>query len=263
VSDKHNNEIPRRKALLTTAGVGSTLLGIPGAASADDGSDSFDPDEHSEYILDEEYWRNEDGEVVFDHANFEEWDLAVTSSSGRSAASAQTAETTTEPEIYLGKQKNATRRTGPTVVNVGDAMTNGQVSAMGSDTRVTLAGGSIPNYVPGIGGTSWGINAGVTFNLSALSVDLSINLRVGSTQIVLWGWSLGPEGDRGTCMSVTPSQFPIEVEPCIDVTFDGDSIRFGGSVSLCAPPTDPCPGFSCQYCITGVSISAPPIEAPW
>ncbi|MFC4449875.1 hypothetical protein [Halorussus aquaticus] len=262
MNDKDRTTIPRRKAILTTAGIGSALLGVPGAASAGDGSDSFDPDEHSKYILDEEYWRNEDGEVVFDHANFEQWEIVPKAKQGQSAG-AQTADASATPEIYLGTHKNATRRTGPAVVNVGDAMTNGQVSTMGSDTRVTLVSGSIPDYVPGIGGTTWGINAGVTFNISALSVDISINLRVGNTQIVLWGWSLGPEGDKGTCMSVTPSQFPVEVEPCIDVTFDGDTLRFGGSVSLCAPPTDPCPGFNCQYCITGVSVSAPPIEAPW
>lgn len=273
MSDENN--IPRRKALVTTASLGSAMIGLPSAAAASKGSGKGsgrgksgkgprrgNPGKNSDYILDEDYWTNENGRVEFDHANFDEWDVVVTDATydTGSQTELQTAQTAVEPDIYVGKQKNATLESGSPVRNV-DGMTTSSLGSM-VDTYITLASGTIPNYVPGIGGSDWELNAGVKFNMSALSVDINIAFKVGVTEVVLWGWSLGYKDSKGLCTEVTPSQFPVSIEPCIDVTLDGDTMDIGGSISLCTPPDDPCPVVSCQYCLTGLGFSKS-IDLPW
>lgn len=246
-----DNGIPRRKALMTTAGVGSALVGLPSVTGADDGSEtSIEPGRRSDYILDDDYWRNENGRVEFDHANFEEWEIDFRDSDGTARATSQFEDL----EVYVGKQRNATLDSGSPVRNLGGPSMDTAFRPL-FDTYVTLAGGTIPNYVPGIGGSTWGFGAGVKFNVATLSVEIEITFKVGNTEVVLWGWELGYQDSKGLCASVTPSQFPVEISPCIDIALDGDSLHIGGSIDLCAPPNDPCPGVDCQYCITGIGYS--------
>jgi len=242
--------IPRRKALVTTASVGSALVGLSGVSAGDDGSASVDPDRNSEYILDDEYWRNENGVVEFDHADFDEWEITITDPDYGSDLQSSSV----EPQFYIGDKKNATMETGSPVQNLNDPSAETAFAPL-FDTFITLAGGTIPDYVPGIGGSDWGLGAGVIFNMSTLTVDIELTFSVGNTEVVLWAWEIGHKGSDGLCTSFTPSNFPVEVTPCVDIGLDGDTLHIGGSVDLCAPPNDPCPGISCQYCLTGIGYS--------
>lgn len=234
-----------------------------------------------DYILDEDYWTNKNGQVEFDHADFESWEVIVTDrrlDRGQGVAEAPTdrvslpvpSETPNGVDVYVGEHSTSSISPERAVKNVGlrNPISESSIARSGGggkqvrpamtmnmpDTYVTLAGGSIPDWVPGIGGTNWGLQAGVKFNASAVEVQVDISFKVGVTSVVLWGWEFG-YGERGLCTEVSPSNFPIELEGCIDVQLDGQALSFGGSVSVCAPPSDPCPWIDCQYCLSGLGVS--------
>lgn len=269
--------ISRRKALQSTVGLTGVVMGVSGIAAGDgdpDGQEPSGPLRDSEYILDEDYWRNDNGKVEFDHAKFDKWDVTVTDQSGgirRPATPGVDQSSLPVPSglshglnIHVGENKTSSISTDAVVQNAGSGVSSrpttrpstgiGSVRSptMNSVSKdVMLVGGSIPDWVPGIGGTEWGIEATVTAYPSISYCYLSLTLEVGVTSVVLWSWGFFYDFQREFCTQVTPEDFPLEIESCLVVELDGDDLTLEGTYEICAPPDDPCWLVDCQFCGSG------------
>lgn len=263
-------DIPRRKVLLSVGGVGTTLVGSPAVAAADNDTISGSRNRNrshlnsnSDYILDREYWTNEDGKITLEKAELDQWEVTVYQKRKRNQVAIQSSREIDDVDIYVGKKKNATPPSGESIVEHGHSPDSGIKTASVTTAAVpnlyrTLASGKIPDGAPGpLGGTDWSINMGIQLNATALSAEADLSVQVGASEVTLWSVGISYGDNKGFCTDVSPGQFPLAVEPCIDLKWDGQSeITVGGSVDLCTPPEDLCGRWlDCQYCLGGVGIS--------
>lgn len=211
----------------------------PDAHDATDKEGDLAPDEP--YILDEDYWSDEEGDIAFDQADPETWKLVN---------DVENDDSTEEFNVYVGEDRNADPDSRDVIVNYNDT----PITTF-AGTYVTLADGRVPKSVPVLGGSYWAIKGGVQFNIAALSASIDITLQVGAGSLTLWGWELSYGKDRGLCTDVSPGKFPLTLDLCANVTWSGtDRIGFGGSLDLCTPPGNPCGAINCQYCLGGVGL---------
>lgn len=267
MSGDEQNNVPRRKALLAVGGLGTALVGPSSvAAAADDttvdaahagGSDS-------QYVLEREYWTNENGEITLENAELDEWEVVVyETDQNKNKIGIQSSQRADDVDIYVGKYKNSEPASGESVVSHGNAATApaapaSTVTPAGPDLYRTLASGEIPDSAPGpLGGTDWAIKMGIRVDAGSLSAEADLSIQVGASSVSLWSVGLSYGESEGLCTDISPSQFPLAVEPCINIQWDGESeITVGGSVDICTPPEDLCGRWlDCQYCLGGVGIS--------
>lgn len=280
MSDNDRNQIPRRKALLTTAGLGTTLVGYPGVAAAQDDTDGNSTrrrenamNANSKYILDNEYWENENGEVTLENANTDEWEIIVKEKEENGKRVEP--QPPQDVDVYLGKYKNAEPGSGePIIINGTSSNARGRFSSgnLNSNSDVTtasvttaslpnlyhtLASGEIPNSAPALGGTDWAIKMGIQLNAGGLSADANLTFQIGKSEFKVWGIEISYGENKGLCTDWRPGQFPVSLDLCIDIKWSGKSeISVGGSADLCVPPEDLCGRWlDCQYCIGGIGLS--------
>ncbi|GAB7119477.1 hypothetical protein [Natrinema pallidum] len=267
MSEKDIEDIPRRKALLTAGGFGTILVGYPGIAAADDDSNNNSKREQayreSEYILERDYWTNENGDVTLENAEIDQWSVTTYKQEDQNnGLNTQSSKQVTDIQIYVGKHKNADPPSGQPIIE-HETESESEVSQVPVETTAspdlyrTLASGEIPNSAPELGGTDWAINMGIQVNATALSAEADLSVKIGASEITLWSVGISYGQSKGFCTDISPSQFPVGIEPCIDLKWDGQNeITVGGSVDLCVPPEDICGNLvDCQYCLGGVGIS--------
>lgn len=238
VSNEKKHTSSRRKALLTTAGLGSALLGFPGAASA--------KEEVTKNVNKNGYYYDKDGNLVIPDSELEKWEVVVVEEKNKRLLDDENPpESTEDAEIYVGENKNS-------------VPPSQQVTTFSSrpPTYVTLASGNLPNDFPGLAGVGWKLSAGLRFNLARIEVTADITFTIGGVDIELWGVGVGYSDDKGYCGDVSPGSFPLTVEPCVNIQFGAEEVTVGGSVDICSPDIK---GFT--YCIGAVGFSVP-VDVP-
>jgi len=58
---------------------------------------------------------------------------------------------------------------------------------------------------------------GIQVNATALSAEADLTIQIGASSVSLWSVGLSYGESKGLCTDISPSQFPLAVEPCIDV----------------------------------------------
>lgn len=187
-------------------------------------------------------WHNENGRVEIPQSELDKWtvtfrDREVDGGLQRSALSGAT----DQPEVYVGQDETA--------VSQSQQFTT---SGFLPPTYLTLASGQLGSESGPLSGTGWELTGGVRFNVTRLEASVDLTISIGATDVELWGWSVGPKGDRGICSDVSPGAFPLVIEPCLDLYFGTNTLSVGGSVNLCSPEVG-----GVSYCIGAIGFSYP------
>lgn len=262
MSDK---DITRRKALSTTGGIGSALVGIPAAAAAQSGGDTDKQEAHREELTEEDV-----REALADI----ELKPSAGSAQGVDIAASEVPE---DAEVYVGKYKNAETPTGkPFAIESYEEYLErdappGFEPARGQQVGTSdisdffylqedIGSVTIEGYTLNVG-----IGAGVTIEGSFagdLEATLSLDIYINNASFALTSFTVGygTSGD-GICLGpfdLNYSYVPgLEVSLCGSVGFNdvngGDQLEvsFSPGIDLCV---DPCPVITCSYC-KGLSVS--------
>lgn len=241
MSDKNKYTPSRRKTLLTTAGLGSALIGATGMASAKGGSGKGNKGNGngSGKNKNQGYYYDKDGDLVIPDSELAKWEVVVVEDENKAKLDSDVLPQSAEGvDIYVGENKNA--------VPPSEQVTTSSLPP----TYITLASGTLPSDFPELGGMGWKLTGGVRFNLIRLEVTADLTFSIGGVGVELWGVGIGYSSRRGYCADVSPGAFPLVIEPCLDLQFGAEEVTLGGSINLCSPEVG---GFS--YCLGALSYS--------
>jgi hypothetical protein len=187
-------------------------------------------------------WHNKNGEVEIPQSELDKWTVTFHDREVEGGLQQSTLSgATDQPDVYVGQNKNS--------VPPSQRLTT---SGFLPPTYLTLASGRLGSEFGPLSGTGWELTGGVRFNVTRLEASVDLTITIGATDVELWGWSVGPKGDRGICSDVSPGAFPLVIEPCLDLYFGTNTLSVGGSVNLCSPEVG-----GVSYCIGAIGFSYP------
>ncbi|ELZ98993.1 hypothetical protein C440_01515 [Haloferax mucosum ATCC BAA-1512] len=248
-----DQDVSRRKLLLTAGGLGSTAL-VPSVAAAES-DDTHKPTK---------------AEV---QQALAEMDMQPTkqSAGARSAVGTLSSSPSSleDADIYVGENKNARTPMGKpfAVETYEESLTReappGFPKHYFDDDAVTadsVSTASLPSFYlrENFGELSFGeysfkvgFGMGVDINASpkGFEAEASVDLHVGGATVSLSSFGIG-YGKEGSMFCFSPStkwnMIDIDFDVCPVISFKGSEFKVGGRLKVCAAP--PCGPLNCKYC---------------
>lgn len=249
--------------LTTTGSVGAAGI-VPSLAAAgpDDDEDDDDDDDREANQPSEEEVRQSLTEMEAVARN--DSDIA-TRSTGQPA----------DANLYIGEYKNAQTPLGkpfaiesyeeyldrdappgfPPSQFDGDVATTDGVSTQGLPSfylKENIGSVSLAGYTFNVG---VGVGVQIRNDGAGVGADLSFDLYIGGVSFAVLQYSVGygVYGDKVCVENIAANYLSVDlkIDLCPTISFSGDELSIGGSLTVCA---DPCEIFTCSFC-EGLSIS--------
>lgn len=228
MSDKDNSGLPRRKALLTTAGFGASVIGLSNPAMAKDGNNKT---KNSRGNSKEDEWVNKNGELDLPQEVIDDFEVT--------AYDADSGAKRTDVPIYTGKNKNSIPKAERSLVTT---------ESWSDLTYITLYDGSLPDN---LGGWTFRVSGGLKYNAVGPSISVDFTVTIGVVELALFAIGISKSESDGICVPVKPPKtVPLELDPCVDLSWSGGSHVTGKfTINVCS--ADVCGNWDavdCQVC---------------
>lgn len=221
--------VPRRKAILTAAGIGASVIGVSGPTSATrqekQEKENTTSTKSKKTIDAPEKWLNEKGELTVPESDFDQFGVKVfDKETGKELDSVETrlVDVSTEGTLIERYERQPTNQGIPTLY------------------------GTI--FEASAGGVTMRIRGGFKLNVSALRGSVELAFEFDNYSFVLIETGITPGENGGLCYTPQiPPQLPLEINGCVDVEwpFGTKEWRIGGSGEACV-------GYDCPWGTCGV-----------